>query len=143
MVWGLLGTKIHSAGVRLTLSPEEAERRFEDLQSQERLMEEFELPTIAAFGAPELEREYFAYAYSFDSTFSTKVNDDEDLLTILRAKGAPASAYVMGTYADQCMLDLDDALEWIKGESGIVICIPARLAVATRQGEKCLYVLEK
>jgi hypothetical protein len=123
------------------------------------LFVKYEGPTIRAFFPPE-KRERFVQLLSksngrrdalktmhhlinFDPKWSTSVDATSDIAELLRAKGAGPKAYVMGTSKDQRILPLEDAVGVVEKESGILVCIPGRLACYCEEGRKRRIILER
>ena len=123
------------------------------------LFVKYERPTIRAFFPPE-KRDRFIQLLSksngrrdalrtmhhlinFDPKWSSSVDETSDVTELLRAKGAGPKAYVIGTSKDQRILPLDEAVECVEKESGILVCTPGRLAYYCGEGRKRRIILER
>ena len=123
------------------------------------LFVKYEGPTIRAFFPPE-KRDRFVqllsksngrrdalktmhHVINFDPKWSTSVGAGSDIVEMLRAKGAGPKAYVLGTSRDQHILPLDEAVECVERESGILVCDPGRLAYYCGEDRKRRVILER
>ena len=123
------------------------------------LFVKYEGPTIRAFFPPE-KRDRFVQLLSksngrrdalktmhhlinFDPKWSNSLDATSDVIELLRAKGAGPKAYVIGTSKDQRILPLDEAVECVEKESGILVCTPGQLAYYCGEGRKRRIILER
>ncbi len=123
------------------------------------LFVKYEEPTIRAFFPPEMRERYVGllgksnrrrdglkilhHEMTFDPKWSVAVSPESDVAEILKSKGGGARGYVMGTSKDGCMLPLEEAVECVARESGIVVCTPGQLAYYCGRGGKRRFILER
>ena len=123
------------------------------------LIVKYEEPTIRAFFPPEKrERDVHLLGKSnrrpdglkklhheivFDPKWSTRIESKNDVHALLREKGAPRDAYLIGTSKDQSIVPLEDAVARVERESGILVCIPGRLAYYCGPERERRFILER
>ena len=119
----------------------------------------YEEPTIRAFFPPEKREKYvrlfgksnrrpdglkkFHHEIIFDPKWSARVEPGADIVALLNARGAPPEAYLIGTSKDQSLVPLEDAVARVEKESGILVCIPGRLACYCGPGRERRFILER
>jgi len=119
----------------------------------------YEEPTIRAFIAPEKRDRYtqllskpirrqdalntLYHAIAFDPRWAKSIKSSSGVVEMLQASGAESKGYLIGTSKDQCILPLDEAIARVEYESGIVVCIPGRLAYYCGENGERRMMLER
>ena len=122
-------------------------------------MVKYEEPTIRAFFPPEKRERYVQllgksnrrpdglkklhHEIIFDPKWSARIESGAEIVPLLTAKGAPPDAYLIGTSKDQSIVPLEDAVALVEKESGILVCLPGRLACYCAPGSGRRFILER
>jgi hypothetical protein len=123
------------------------------------LFVKYEGPTIRAFFPPE-KRDRFLQLLSkmnrrpdalkilhhsiiFDPKWSKPIDSKSNIVEMLRARGAGPKGYLMGTSRDQRILPLEEAVECVEHEAGILVCKPGQLAYYCGEDGEPRIILER
>ena len=85
----------------------------------------------------------FHHDFTFDPKWSKPIDSKSAIVELLRARGAGPKAYMMGTSKDQRILTLDEAVECVEHEAGILVCNPGQLAYYCGEDGKRRFILER
>ncbi len=119
----------------------------------------YEEPTIRAFFPPDKREKYVQllgksnrrpdglkklhHEIVFDPKWSARIEPGADIVALLNARGAPPGAYLIGTSKDRSIVPLEEAVARVEKESGILVCIPGRLACCCGPGRGRRFILER